>query len=283
MADQFIDWASLGTDDLSGDSRKGGAPRQTFPCAECAGTGQYRGVRVHQPKAHCFACGGKGHFLTSYADRVKAQAQREASKGKAVQRVQAAVEQTAGGLVEWMRANSDWCNLAASCLEQMAKGKDLSPRQIEVLNGIRAKQAQRREEKAAARTTDLGGGAGLDVLRSLIAGAKERGKTHPTYRALGLTISEAPASGRNVGALYVKSTDGGVYLGKIVDGRFVANRDGEQAGAGVLLRQIAADPKGEAIRYGTKIGKCFCCGAKLTAKVSLDRGIGPVCWEKWGF
>jgi DnaJ-class molecular chaperone len=58
------------------------AKTERFPCGQCGGSGRYRGVRVHQPATECFACGGKGYFMTSEADRQKARAGRAASKAR---------------------------------------------------------------------------------------------------------------------------------------------------------------------------------------------------------
>lgn len=62
------------------------ATQKTFPCAACNGTGEYRGIRVHQERSDCFKCKGKGFFLTSPAERMerreKARIARENRKAK---------------------------------------------------------------------------------------------------------------------------------------------------------------------------------------------------------
>lgn len=55
-----------------GQQVKAKKERKTFPCQSCGGTGVYRAPRVHQEKAHCFPCGGKGFFYQSEGDRLKA-------------------------------------------------------------------------------------------------------------------------------------------------------------------------------------------------------------------
>ena len=30
-------------------------------------------------------------------------------------------------------------------------------------------------------------------------------------------------------------------------------------------------------------GICACCGRQLIVKESIERGIGPICAERWGF
>lgn len=48
------------------------------------------------------------------------------------------------------------------------------------------------------------------------------------------------------------------------------------------LRVIAADPKAASVMYGRESGHCGVCGRQLTDEVSLERGIGPVCYERFG-
>jgi hypothetical protein len=48
------------------------------------------------------------------------------------------------------------------------------------------------------------------------------------------------------------------------------------------LDKIAADPAKEARLYGLRTKRCACCGIELTDPKSIERGIGPICAEKWG-
>ena len=50
-----------------------------------------------------------------------------------------------------------------------------------------------------------------------------------------------------------------------------------------VLRHIAENPAEAASRYGLLIGKCGVCSRRLTNDVSRERGIGPVCAERWGW
>lgn len=45
----------------------------------------------------------------------------------------------------------------------------------------------------------------------------------------------------------------------------------------------AADPLNAAIAYGKRYGKCSVCARTLTDPESIDRGIGPVCAERFGW
>ena len=48
------------------------------------------------------------------------------------------------------------------------------------------------------------------------------------------------------------------------------------------LERAAKDPTAAARLYGQETGQCSCCGRELTRKESIDRGIGPVCAERFG-
>ena len=97
-------------------------------------------------------------------------------------------------------------------------------------------------------------------------------KRPPARLARSSVASQIAA--KNPGALYVK-TEADEYLGKILGTEYT----GKPAPA---LAAIAADPRGEAIRYGQRTGTCSCCGRDLTAESSVAAGIGPICARKWG-
>ena len=48
------------------------------------------------------------------------------------------------------------------------------------------------------------------------------------------------------------------------------------------LERVAKDPAAAARLYGQETGECACCGRELTRKESIDRGIGPICAERFG-
>jgi len=43
------------------------------------------------------------------------------------------------------------------------------------------------------------------------------------------------------------------------------------------LREVEADPRGAAERYGRATGRCAVCGRELTGPASIRAGIGPKC------
>ena len=94
-------------------------------------------------------------------------------------------------------------------------------------------------------------------------------------------------SGQNAGAIYVKTIEKDAdgerrYLGKIVDGRFVrAYKCSEDEQARIIA--AAMDPEAADIAFGRREGACSICARTLTNHESIDRGIGPICAERFGW
>ena len=251
--------------------------RKTFPCVACAGSGKWRGGVNQAGEGKCFDCAGKGHFLSSRQDRLKAREKRKQSAIKRIHEGVAAVQKANPGLFEGLLEIQTWNSFAADLLRQWTTKGDLSERQIEAANRMLAKvaatKAKREEAKADAVVVDL------SIIREMFEKVHASGYKRPTYRAAGVVISRAPDNGKNAGHLYVKQSDD--YQGKITpDGRFLPVRAADTSVA-ALLQTIAADPKGEAVRHGAKTGNCSCCGRELTKAESVEAGIGPICAERW--
>ena len=93
-------------------------------------------------------------------------------------------------------------------------------------------------------------------------------------------VSQAPATGKNPGSLYVKRA--GEYQGKIArDGTFSAARDAHP-GMVEALRAFAADPARAALAYGQATSNCCFCARELTDQRSVDAGYGPICASRFG-
>lgn len=253
--------------------------QKKYPCPQCAGTGVYQSVRVHQEKSHCFACRGTGFFKTDprklQENRVKAAAKRQAAKAEATQ---ANLTADGGSLHKWLEANADWNGFAASLMQQSMEGKRWTENQIGAARRMMAKTEATREKKAAERKK-ASVSVDLQPIRDMFEKALENGHKRPTYRAEGLVINRASSYGANPGALYVKD-EAGEYMGKIIGTTFTPARNAAPAGQALL--QIAENPLEAAVRYGRKTGRCACCGRELTNKLSIELGIGPICRDKWG-
>ena len=176
------------------------------------------------------------------------------------------------GLIEALKELTSWNSFAASLVEQFNKRGSLSEKQtgaaVAMLMKVKANQAARAE----APTVDLSN------VVAMFNKAHEAIKT-PKFRFEDLVISRAPDSGANAGALYVKVD--GEYAGKVKEGKWFGLRTAPQDTLS-KLQQIAESPLGSAVAYGRKTGTCACCGRELTKHESIDRGIGPICAERFG-
>jgi hypothetical protein len=110
--------------------------------------------------------------------------------------------------------------------------------------------------------------------------AHKAGLKRPKVRFQSIEFSRAPDTGKNPGAIYVKS--GEEYLGKVLSGRFYPVKACDEARRAEIVT-IAADPGAAAKAHGLKVGWCSCCGRELTDPNSIALGIGPICAEKYGW
>lgn len=174
------------------------------------------------------------------------------------------------GLREFLRDAASWSDFAASLHASLVKWKTLTAKQLAAAQGMRAKVAARQEAKTSAAAVTLD----LSPIKAMFDRAVTAGLKTPTYRADGLTISRAPDTGRNPGALYVKR--GSDYMGKIVGTSYSGQPE-------VLptLQAIAVNPLEAAVAYGRKTGTCSCCGRHLDNPESVALGIGPICRGKY--
>ena len=172
------------------------------------------------------------------------------------------------GLIDALREIASWKPFAASLVKWFEKRGSLTEDQtgsaVAMLMDIKAKKAQRAE----APSVDLSN------VVAMFNKAHEAIKT-PKFRFEDLVISRAPDYGVNAGALYVKIE--GQYAGKVKEGKWFGSQD-------ILskLQQIADNPLESAVAYGRKTGNCACCGRDLTRHDSIERGIGPICAERFG-
>jgi hypothetical protein len=204
----------------------------------------------------------------------KARVQRATKKQAAIASAQAL--NAATPIFDQVFAMASWNELSASLAEQHNSGRAWSEKQVLAISSMVARMEERRAQRAAEATS-----VDLRLIVSMFAHARDKGYKRPIYRAEGLKISLAPATGANAGALYVK-TDEDQYIGKVVDQQFFASRDATDEHK-TALSVIAQSPRDAAIRYGQKTGHCACCGRALSNRQSVDLGIGPICAGKWGF
>jgi hypothetical protein len=170
---------------------------------------------------------------------------------------------------QWLMDNHERSDFARSLLRGLLQWGNLTPRQLAAVTKCAAPRP------AALAVQD-------DALRQCFERATAKGLKRPVLRLDSIKVSPAPATGKNPGALYVKAVDAeGTYLGKVMGGSFTrsfACSDDQAAQVASLM----SDPAKALDAYGRRTGNCGCCGRPLTAAESVERGIGPICAEKFG-
>jgi len=174
--------------------------------------------------------------------------------------------------IKWIIANAGTNDFAHSLDQQLLRTGNLTEKQVAAVT-----RQLNRPAAAPIEAIEVGSVA---KMQEAFASAIESGLKRPKMRLAGFVLKLAPATGRNKGAIYVTSSD--EYLGKIADGTFTPARDCD-AGKQAEIVALCADPLAAAVAYGRETGQCACCGRELTDPESIERGIGPICAEKYGF
>lgn len=256
-------------------------------CKKCNGTGRVTIGYMNPRSVVCFGCDGLGkhEFKTSPEYRTKA-------KASAQKRKEAATEALAQQVIQWTEANPaefQWMKdsapsfeFAQSMLMALYKFGSLTEKQMATVQRLTAQSAERKAQWAAekAATAEAAPTVTVEKIEQAFASAKTNGIKYPRLRLDSFVFTAAPDHGKNAGALYVK--EGEEYLGKILGGKFLKVRS---CGAETESRVVAAasDPEAAAVAYGNRVGSCSCCGKTLSNKASIDRGIGPICADKYGW
>jgi hypothetical protein len=265
------------------------ASEKTFreTCHKCNGRGRFVGYsgRIF---GDCFACKGVGYktFKTSPDKRAKGRDHARAAQARKVASI-------ADAAAAFRLANPEACNwLAAAAARGFEWAQDVNAKldqygsltegQLAAADRLMARDRERAAERASAAKIRVESAPVVAVDRMMAAfdAALGKGIKRPTMRFEAFTASLAPATGKNPGAVYLK--DGEAYLGKIAGGKFLASRDASEAQKAAILTAMA-DPLAAAVAYGRRTGSCSICGRELTDPVSIERGIGPICVERFGF
>jgi hypothetical protein len=240
-------------------------------CPSCRGTGRFRTYSGRDGGA-CFKCKGKGGITTRQVGAIKAKATKEAN--------QAAWREEHAAALTYIHKRAAKSTFYGSFLDKLTAYGTLTEGQMAVVYKDMAAdaafwEAKKAERAAAAPKVDM------TAITALFDRAPVKLVKKPIFRTVDLTIKKAPMTGRNPGALYVTATDGGEYLGKVVDGTFHKAYEAP-ADTAQKLMAVAVDPTAEAIKYAAKFGACCCCGKALVNPVSVLAVVGPVCGPRWG-
>jgi hypothetical protein len=221
---------------------------------------------------------GNYHYSTWTKERIVArgiQKRKFASQQKArlmAPENKAKFNEANPGLIDALKELTSWNSFAASLVEQFDDRGSLSDKQTGAAVAMLMKVKANKANKPEAPSVDLSN------VVAMFNKAHEAIKT-PKFRFEDLVISRAPDTGANAGALYVKVD--GEYMGKVKEGKFFGIRFTPEDTLS-KLQKIAESPLSAAVAYGRRTGACACCGRELTVHASIERGIGPICAERFG-
>ena len=248
-------------------------------CKKCNGSGKFVGYTGFT-LGDCFSCKGAGfhEFKTSPQYRLKARTSTAARKERqATATIDAFAAQYAAEHA-WMIKTAPRFEFAQSMLDAVVKFGSLTEKQLAAVQKCVAKDAERNVERAAR--VEAAPQIDISKIEVSFAKAMESGIKRPKLRLADFKFSPAPVTGNNAGAIYVKA--GETYLGKIAGGKLFKSRECDASTEASIL-VAAADPEAAAIAYGRRFGQCAICARELSNQESIDRGIGPICADKFGW
>jgi hypothetical protein len=248
-------------------------------CKKCNGSGKFLGYSGYILGV-CFSCQGVGfhEFKTSPQYRLKARTSTAARKERQATATINAFATQYPAEHAWMIKTAPRFEFAQSMLDAVVKFGSLTEKQLAAVQKCVAKDAERSVERAAR--VEAAPQIDISKIEVSFAKAMEAGIKRPKLRLADFRFSPAPVTGNNAGAIYVKA--GETYLGKIAGGKLFKSRDCDDQTAGNILA-AAADPEAAAIAYGRQFGQCAICARELSNQESIDRGIGPICADKFGW
>jgi len=267
------------------------APLPLPVCQDCRGSGRfisYAGRLV----GDCFRCGGTGHAKPRRQLRMDpaSVAQRQKDRVYAAQKKTDKALEISAKVSQFKDNNPqvwDWLSrefrrgneFAASLVASLGTYGNLTPNQVAAVERNVMKAAERAVAREAA-APDVQG-EGFTKLLQAFNRAAGTGLKSPTMRVGKLVFTLAKATSKNPGYVYVKYEN--EYQGKISpQGKYYAVSAASTAVTEDVAR-IARDPLAAAVEHGRLTGCCAICGRQLVDPVSVERGIGPICAEKFGW
>lgn len=258
----------------------------TEPCGKCKGSGQFVSYsgRYLGP---CFPCKGKGKLTFKTSAKQREQGRKSAARTaerKAAERVSKVQQWKLDNPAEaeWIKTNAYRFDFATSMAEALDKYSSLTEGQLAAVRRCLLRDEERELQRARERAELEKSAKSIDITPIIEAfeRARDNGVRSPKLRLDTFVFSRAPDHGANAGAVYVK--EGETYLGKIAAGRFQRSRECDEATEARVLA-VAADPASAATAYGRRYGRCSICGRELTRNESIDRAMGPICAERFGW
>lgn len=256
-------------------------------CSKCGGDGRWKGFGDCTGDMRCTMCNGAGFklFKTPADERAKAREAAARAKAKKEAELLARAEQWFKDHpveAEWMKESAASFEFAQSMVDAVHAYGDLTERQMETVQRLAQKSAERKQQWAKERAEREAAAPEVtsERLEQSFRNAKAKGLKWPRITMGEMVIKPAGDNSKNPGALYV--TEYGAYLGKVANGRFMKVREcGTEQEQKVVA--LINDPVGAAEAYGHLTGHCCICNRELTNPESVARGIGPICADKFGW
>jgi hypothetical protein len=249
------------------------------PCRACRGSGRfysYTGRLV----GNCFKCKGTGKqsFKTAPDTRAK---NRESAQNAKDRKASAGVAEFSEKHTEefaWIIVKAGTFNFATEMLNALNKFGHLTERQLATVTRLMLQDKERDAARTAAKAEAEAKAVAVDItpIMKAMETAMANDIKRPLLRAGDFKFAYKP------GVIYVRNRSGDIYYGKIVEGRFFQSRDCTAEDQAKIV-EVASDPMQAAIAYGRREGACAICGRTLTNHESIDRGIGPICAENFGW
>ncbi len=231
----------------------------------------------------CFKCKGKGErtFKTSSAKRLDARQKAAAKKERTAAESLAWYAEHKPELMAWINAKRGTFGFAQAMHDAISKYDQLTEGQESKCLELMARDKVRDAERAAAHAAKVAAAPAVDLskIAEAFKVAQAEGLYKPKLKLAGFTIKPAGPESAHRGSLYVKGK-GGVYVGRVTDGKFFKGRDCTPEQEARLLA-VCAGPEA-AIAHGKETGVCAICGIFLENPESVARGIGPICFAKYG-
>lgn len=243
-----------------------------------------------RPVGPCRKCKGTGQLVFKMSAEARERSRKYAQKRQAVKQADTADQvirfrDTNEAEYNWLYANNGRFEFATSVFEALNKYGRLSDGQLNAVRRCVVRDEERREAAIIAKAQAQASAPSCDVskIEATFATAQSNGVKRPKMRLADFIFSLAPATGRNAGAIYVVAREDKSYLGKVQGGRFVRNTYNCTEEQAAEIAKVASDPHAAAVAYGQRFGQCSICGRELTKGESIDRMMGPICADKYGF
>jgi Family of unknown function (DUF6011) len=258
-------------------------------CSKCNGSGNFVSYtgRIVGP---CFACKGAGKKVFKTSTETRANNRERAADKKAATSAAdvAAFKEREPAVFAWLNAETSKARpfeFATAMVEAIAKYGDLTDRQLDTCKRLAAKASQPRASGPALDVTAIE--QAFATARQKAARPGQMGVfVKPLILAAGPTKEDfafktSAGSGKWEGMVFFKSMDDR-KLGYVKDGRFNRQFACTDTEADAVLT-VASNPKEGLFAYAKAWSRCGVCGKGLLNDESIERGIGPICAEKYGF